>query len=146
MPPAIVCVPARDEAERLPRLLRSLDGQAGFSPEERLRVVVVANNCSDGTADIVRALEASGAIPNLDLRLIEVQVAGAAAHVGTARRMALEAGADWFAADGIRDGILLTTDADVRPPAGWVAANLRALAEADVVGGRLVIDAEDEAA
>ena len=42
--PAIVCVPARDEAERLPRLLRSLAAQEGLFEDVKLRVIVVANN------------------------------------------------------------------------------------------------------
>lgn len=140
----VVCVPARDEAERLPRLLAGLAAQDGFSPERRLRVVVLANNCTDGTAEAVRALEASGTIGPLALRLIDAELVGARAHVGTARRMALDAGADWLDADGHPDGVLLTTDADARLPPDWIAANLRALRTADVVGGRLVIDDEGE--
>ncbi|MDP4002126.1 glycosyltransferase family 2 protein [Methylobacterium sp. NEAU K] len=137
----VVCIPARNEAERLPRLLASLAGQEGFSARAPLRVVVLANNCTDGTAAAVRALDASGALATLALRMIEAELVGADAHVGTARRMALDAGADWLEADGGgMDGILLTTDADARLPADWVAANLRALHASDVVGGRLVID------
>ena len=136
----VVCVPARDEAERLPRLLTTLAGQDGVSPEARLRVVVLANNCTDGTADAVRALRESGAIDRLDLRVMEETLSGAQAHVGTARRMALDAGAGWLEADDRPDGVLLTTDADARLPPGWITANLRALRAADVVGGRLVID------
>lgn len=136
----VVCVPARNEAERLPRLLTTLAGQDGFSPEARLRVVVLANNCTDGTAGAVQALGESGAIDALALRLMEEDLSGAQAHVGTARRMALDAGADWLDADGRPDGVLLTTDADARLPPDWIAANLRALRGADIVGGRLVID------
>ena len=138
---AVVCIPARDEAERLPRLLRSLAGQADLPGNAPLRVVVLANNCRDGTPDLVRRQEADGALAGLALRLIEVQVEGPEAHVGTARRMALEAGADWLAEDG-GDGVLLTTDADAWVPPDWVAANLAALEHADVVGGRLVLDAD----
>ncbi|MDP4024606.1 glycosyltransferase family 2 protein [Methylobacterium sp. NEAU 140] len=143
--PCVVCVPARDEAQALPRLLATLDRQEGFSDSGKLRVVVLANNCADGTADAVRAQRAAGAIPALDLRLIDVTLTGEAAHVGTARRMALDAGADWLDADGAADGVLLTTDADARLPETWVAANLRALERADVVGGRLVIDGDGAA-
>lgn len=143
--PCAVCIPARNEAARLPRLLASLAEQDGILRQRSLRVVVLANNCTDGTVAAVRALEASGTLAPLALRLIEVQLTGAEAHVGTARRMALDTGADWLAADGIRDGVLLTTDADARLPADWVAANLRALETADVVGGRLVIADDGEA-
>lgn len=139
----VVCIPARNEAERLPRLLASLDRQIGVPTP--LRVVVLANNCTDGTAEAVRAGQASGGWAALAIRLIEATLSGAEAHVGTARRMALAAGAEWLAADGVPDGVLLTTDADARLPADWIAANLRALEQADVVGGRLVID-EDGAA
>lgn len=134
----VVCIPARNEAERLPLLLASLDGQTGISTP--VRVVVLANNCTDGTVTAVRARQSAGTWPALEIRLIEATLSGTQAHVGTARRMALDAGADWLAADGVPDGVLLTTDADARLPADWVAANLRALAQADVVGGRLVID------
>jgi len=134
----VVCIPARNEAERLPLLLASLDGQTGVSAP--VRVVVLANNCADGTAAMVRAGQASGTWAALDIRLIEATLSRTEAHVGTARRMALEAGVDWLAEDGVPDGVLLTTDADARLPADWIAANLQALAYADVVGGRLVID------
>ena len=140
----VVCVPARDEVERLPRLLLSLAAQDGTRPAGRLRVVALANNCSDGTVEAVRALEASGAIDALALRLIEAELAGGEAHVGTARRMALDAGAGWLEDDGHPDGVLLTTDADARLPPDWIAANLGALRTADVVGGRLVIDDDGE--
>lgn len=143
--PCVVCIPARNEAERLPRLLASLAAQEGVSARAPLRVVVLTNNCRDGTVQAVRDVEASGILATLALRLTDVELAGAEAHVGTARRMALEAGADWLEADGQPDGILLTTDADARLPADWVTANLRALEAADVVGGRLVIDEDGTA-
>lgn len=136
MRPCVVCVPARNEAERLPLLLATLAGQDAEGP---VRVVVLANNCTDGTADAVRA----GRFDRLDVRLIEASLAPPDAHVGTARRMALDAGADWLDEIGGKDGILLTTDADARLPDNWISANLRALEQADVVGGRLVIDGDE---
>lgn len=141
-PAAVVCVPARDEVERLPRLLRSLAVQDGFSQNNRLRVVIAANNCSDGTVEAVRAMIADGETAALDLRLIATEFAPDAAHVGTARRLALDTGADWLAAEGCADGVLLTTDADAWLPPDWVAANLHALRDAEIVGGRLVIERE----
>jgi GT2 family glycosyltransferase len=143
--PCVVCIPARNEAERVPRLLASLAAQNGISVRAPLRVLVLANNCTDGTVAAVEEVEASGLLATLTLQVRAVELAGAEAHVGTARRMALDAGADWLTADGAPDGILLTTDADARLPASWIAANLRALRAADVVGGRLVIDEDDSA-
>ncbi|GLS46813.1 glycosyltransferase [Methylobacterium brachythecii] len=142
--PAVVCVPARDEVERLPRLIRSLAAQDGYSKANRLRVVVVANNCSDGTVQAVETMIARDETACLAVRLIETTFAPVSAHVGTARRLALDTGADWLVADGCADGVLLTSDADAWLPPTWVAANLSALAEAEIVGGRLVIAYERE--
>jgi hypothetical protein len=133
---AVVCVPARNEAEALPRLLHSLGAQDG-TEGSRLRVLVLANNCSDDTAGAARRAAEQA---RLDLRLIEASLSPEVAHVGTARRTALDAGAAWLEAEGVADGILLSTDADAVAPQNWVIANLRALKGAELVGGRLVID------
>ena len=139
---AVVCIPARNEAGALPRLIRSLDRQVAASPEARLRVVVLANNCTDDTVEVLNALGDAGTGANLHLRVVEARLAPAVAHVGTARRMALDTGAAWLRDEGVVDGVLLSTDADAVAPPDWVSANLRALETADLVGGRLVIDTE----
>ncbi len=141
---AVVCVPARNEAGALPRLIRSLAAQVGAGPEARLRVVVLANNCTDDTVPILRALEGGDIGATLRLRVVEARIAPPDAHVGTARRMALEAGAAWLRAEGVGDGVLLSTDADAVAPPGWALANLRALEDAELVGGRLVIDPQTD--
>lgn len=140
---AVVCVPARNEAEALPRLIRSLDRQQGTGDGARLRVLVLANNCTDATADTLRAMARAGDVPNLDLRVVEATIPPPDAHVGTARRRALDAGAEWLAGDRVADGVLLSTDADAIVPEDWVRANLRALRRAELVGGRLVLQADE---
>ena len=137
---AVVCVPARNETERLPRLLSTLALQYGFGPDRRLRVLVVVNNSHDGTAARVR--EALPSWPALSVRLVEDVYDDPDAHVGTARRRALDLGADWLEDDC--EGVLLSTDADARLAPGWIRANLAALNGAEMVGGRLVIDRESE--
>lgn len=134
---AIVAIPAHDEAERLPRALASLAGQRGFGKDRRLPVLVLANNCRDETAKLARAFAALPEGAALDLHVVEIAFAATEAHVGTARRKAMDLAAERVGAAGI----LLTTDADVRLPPDWVAANIAALDGADIVGGRLVIDA-----
>ena len=137
---AVVCVPARDEAERLPALLASLAAQHGFGAEARLGVVIVANGCTDGTAAIARRLESE----TLARRVVETTFPPEAAHVGTARRLALDTGAAWLEDEGLPRGVLLSTDADARVPPGWVASNLAALREAEIVGGALLLEEEGE--
>ncbi|MCJ2014012.1 glycosyltransferase [Methylobacterium sp. J-076] len=138
--PCVVCVPARNEAARLPLLLETLASQDAAAP---VRVVVLANNCTDDTVAAVRAGQESGRFGRLDLRVLEAILEAPDAHVGTARRMALDAGAAWLDELGGEDGVLLTTDADARLPETWLSANLRALENAEIVGGRLVIDGDD---
>ena len=139
---AVVCVPARNEAEVLPRLIRSLDQQSGTGDGVCLRVVVLANNCTDDTVATLYALERNAQIPHLALRIIEATIASPDAHVGTARRRALDAGAAWLDQEGVTEGVLISTDADAVAPADWVTANLRALRNAELVGGRLVLHGE----
>lgn len=137
---AVVCVPARNEAEVLPRLLRSLDCQRGASRQARLRVLVLANNSTDDMIARIERMQRDGELANLDLRVPQASLAREVAHVGTARRMALDAGAAWLEAEGVVDGVLLSTDADAVAPSNWAIDNLRALDKVEIVGGRLVID------
>lgn len=139
---AVVCVPARNEADTLPRLLRSLDRQKGVRDGARLRVIVVANNCTDSTVETLKALSARSELVHIELRVLEVTIPSEQAHVGTARRRALDAGMDWLDRDGVKNGVLLSTDADAIAPENWVISNMRALQTAELVGGRLVINSD----
>jgi hypothetical protein len=137
-PPFCVCVPARDEEERLPRLLDALAQQSVYGP---IVVAICLNNCSDGSADVVAAAmdrHAGRLSIAIDIRDFPAELA----HAGSARATAMAMGMKRLGDDG---GVLIATDADARPPADWIAANLDAVAAgADIVGGRLVLD-EDEA-
>ncbi len=138
----VVAVPARNEAERLPALLRSLSRQTWLRQGRRLTVVVVLNNCTDSSAAVLH--DAARCHPSLDLVGVEVTFAAADAHVGSARRLALETA--WTRAGCSDAAVLITTDADARPTENWVDANLTAIAHgADLVGGHIIGDPEEEA-
>lgn len=137
----VVAVPARSEAERLPALLAALSRQTWCDRGRRLPVVLVLNNCTDRSAAVVEAQRSL--LPRLDLTVVDVTLVGAAAHVGTARRMAMDHALHGRSATAVA---LLTTDADAQPEAGWIDANLAALdAGADLVGGRIIGDPVEEA-
>lgn len=139
----IVAIPARNEAERLPALIESLSRQSWLEISgRRLHVIVVLNNCNDGSAEV--AAKAAAGYPNLQVELIEVEFPPGQAHVGAARRLAMERA--WSTVSDPSRSLLLTTDADAVPSPAWIDANLAAImAGADIVGGLIVGDKAEEA-
>jgi glycosyl transferase family 2 len=137
----IVAVPARNEADHLPSLLKALSAQSWLkSHHSPLRVVVVLNNCTDASADVTRAIALK--TPSLSLDVVEVDFEPAIAHVGSARRLAMDRAADIVN----RRGVILSTDADAVPSSNWVEANLFEVeCGADLVGGHIVGDPIEEA-
>lgn len=128
-----VCVPARNEEARLPTLLDALAAQdvTGAIP-----LALCINNSDDRGAEVAREHPAC-LTGRITLLLDECRLPPDVAHVGTARGRAMNAGAALIG----EAGVLLTTDADCRPPTDWISANLAAIAAgADLVGGRIDID------
>ncbi len=132
--PAVVAIPARDERDRIADCLRALalqDGQHGHA------ILLLLNNTTDGTAEVVRAL-----MPRLPcpVHLVEHHFAPARANAGEARRLAMSLAAHMTE----ENGVVLTSDADGRVAPDWMEANRAALdAGADAVCGRAVIDPEE---
>jgi glycosyl transferase family 2 len=137
----IVAVPVRDEAERLPALIEALDRQTWTSQTGHvLPVIFVLNNCHDDSARVLKA--ASARSSRLALSIIDVHFPSHCAHVGSARRLAMEEALRMAG----RNSVLLTTDADAVPASNWIETNLRAIEQgADLVGGCIIGDREEEA-
>jgi GT2 family glycosyltransferase len=137
----IVCVPAHNEAERLAALLKSLQQQTWIEKNNKsLAVVLVLNNCDDTSQMVVQ--KAIEGLPSVSLTLLEVRFPPEQAHVGSARRLAM----DRAFALAPQNSVLLTTDADARPRHDWIEANLCAIRNgADLVGGSIVGDKDEEA-
>lgn len=129
----VVAIPVRNEAARLGRCLDALAAQtypAAFGP---LTVVLVLNNCTD---DSVAVAERWAAHSTLDVRIQVVHLPPAEAHVGKARRLAMDGAALLLEGRGRADGAILTTDADTVVARDWVLQTLKAFAAgADVVAG-----------
>lgn len=111
-PAVSVVVPVRDAADALAGCLDALAGQVGVPSFE---VVVVDNGSTDTSAALARAHPAV-------TRVVTEPAPGsyAARNAGIATA---------------RGGVLAFTDADCRPLPGWLAAGLRAIDGADLVGG-----------
>src|ERR1700679_4230559 len=99
--PIVVAIPVRDEAERIGPCILALARQTR-KPDA---VVLLLNNCSDGTETIARELAPS--LP-YELHIICHTFPPAIANAGQARRLAMQHAADLAG----REGVLLTTDAD----------------------------------
>jgi hypothetical protein len=132
-PHTVVAIPVKDEAERLPACLQALATQEGVDLGD-VAVLVMLNNCTDGTAQAVRA--AAAALP-YRLEMHQVELDAAHANAGWARRLAMEAAAKIAAPDGV----LLTTDADTLVHCDWIEANLREIETGhDAVAGYVMAD------
>jgi hypothetical protein len=132
--PVVVAIPVRNEEVQIGGCIDALAAQSvPFS-----RLVLLLNNCSDGTEEVCRRRAAR--VPNLDI--LHVRLVGAQASAGQARRLAWERAASFAAG-----GVILTTDADARPERTWIARNLQALtAGAEAVCGMAALQASDKGA
>ncbi|NBB24655.1 glycosyltransferase [Porphyrobacter sp. SLTP] len=131
--PVVVCVPARNEAKRLPLLLEALAHQTLSAP---INVALCVNNSTDGSAEAAEEAVAK-ADGRLRLNLLTCEFPPERAHAGSARRAAMDLGAGWLNED---DALLVSTDADCRPPADWLEANLASAGPMRIVGGRVELD------
>jgi cellulose synthase/poly-beta-1,6-N-acetylglucosamine synthase-like glycosyltransferase len=124
-PMVSIVVPARNEANTIPRCL---DGLRRLDyPPEKFEILLVNDHSDDGTEEIMKQFASE--VPNakvLSIGLIPGQATGYSA--------ALAAGAN--AAKG---KYILITDADCEVSPGWIKAMLSALAGTAVAGGFLVL-------
>ena len=128
-------MPARNEADRLGALLDALAAQDTPGP---VPVVIALNNTTDRSREVVAEAGRRHGL-RLALTLDDHVFAPAAAHAGSARARAMALGLERLGPGS--NGVLLSTDADTRPPTDWARANLEAIAAgADLVGGCLVLD------
>ena len=134
-------MPARNEALLIGAALQALVQQRDVRCV--YEVIVLANNCSDQTAARARAVAPTG--PACAIHVVEVAWPAAIAHVGRARRALMDCAALRLQASRAADGLIISTDADTRVEADWLAANVSAIdAGAAAVGGRITAAAPAE--
>jgi len=132
-PDVVVAVPVKDEEERIVACVASLANQVDVDFAS-VAVILLLNNCSDDTAERIRAL---GPELPFTVHLREVELPAPYANAGWARRLAMEAAAELVNADGL----ILTTDADTQVECDWIAANQREIARGvDAVAGYVIAD------
>ncbi len=129
---ACVCVPARNEAEHIGRLIEALAQQTTQIP---FAVAICVNNSSDTTRSAAVGATLRFRAPFL-LEIIQRDFEPDLAHAGSARRAAMDLGAEIVGSGGL----LISTDADCRPPPDWVHANLAHFMPDRIIGGRIQLD------
>lgn len=128
----LVVIPARDEEEVVAACLASVRAAAVAAGRERpsleVRVVLVADACTDRTAEIARAAGAE---------VVEI----AAGSVGVARQAGVERGARLWPSGASGPLWIASTDADSVVPESWIRDQLAAADDgADLVVGRVEPD------
>lgn len=122
-----VCVPVRNEAVLLPRLLDALARQ---TRADGFVLCLLLDACTDDSAAVV-----ASRIDGLPYPVVMREAAGCTApNAGRARGAAMALGLDTVG----ETGTLLSTDADSVPAPDWVANTLAALRLADVAAGLIV--------
>ena len=112
-----VGIPARNEADALPACVAALVRAADKAEIGWLHIVVLANNCQDGTA----STPGRDLGPRVSLHMIEAELPPERAHAGWARRLALDAAFTHLRAG---DDLLLSTDADTLVAEDWLSRTL----------------------
>jgi glycosyltransferase involved in cell wall biosynthesis len=143
-----VAIPARNEAELLGTALAALAAQQPLASGPPVRgtydAIVFVNNSSDATVEVARAFAA--AHPEFPLTDACADLPRAVAHVGTARKLVMDAAAARFAAGRRPGGLVATTDADTLVAPDWIAQTYRAAADADAIASHVALGEEQIAA
>jgi glycosyltransferase involved in cell wall biosynthesis len=141
-----VCIPARDEAALIGTTLAALGAQRTIQgeplPRDFFDVIVFANNCTDGTAAVVRRVAAR--TPQVRIFALEGTLHGAAAHIGTARKSVLDIAAERFLRAGRPDGIIASIDSDTLAAEHWIGWIDREMRGRDAVAGHVTIAEIDQ--
>lgn len=142
--PVVVAIPAHNEAARLSQCLAALavqrDDTGAPVAAEAFEILVFANNCTDGSADIARAC--GDQIPQRVI-VVEERLSSDQSNAGWARKRAMDL-ASARLSDKIGPGIIMTTDADSCVSPTWFHATMTELNNgADCVAGYIDANAAD---
>ncbi len=147
---ATVVVPARNEEASLAATLDALRLQVEADGEpldgRTYEVLLLLNNCTDGSLAVAERY--AERYPEFALSLVCCELAPEDAHVGTARRMLMDAACARLEGQGRRNRssaqAILSTDADTLVAPEWVSANLAEITRgAEVVGGVIHLFVEE---
>ena len=140
-----VIVPVRNEAEALKTTLLALNNQVDLQgkplAKNRYEIIVLANNCSDYSAEIARRFAQTHSIV---LHIVEMTLNSDRAHIGWVRKLLMDEAYRRLKFIGRNLGIIASTDGDTQVCATWIAATLAEIQNgADAVSGRIVTNSRE---
>lgn len=141
-PKIAIAIPVCNELERIDRCVEALANQrdraGALLGRGCIRVVLLANSCTDGTYEhILKNLERW----RVAVTAFNIRLPASRQHAGGARRMANHAALDVLPERG---GLLFMTDADSAVPADWVARHAAILRGGyDAVAGLIHLHPDD---
>jgi hypothetical protein len=138
-----VIVPVRNEAETLQQTLNALLEQTNLDgtclDPTSYEVILLANNCSDRSAEIARQFGAQH--PSFKLHLVERVLPPVEAYIGRVRQLLMDEAYHRLMLLDRPQGIIASTDGDSQVASTWIAATRWEIEQgADAVGGRIVTD------
>ena len=142
-----VVIPVRNEALRLTHTLAALaeqtDGADLALDPACYEVLLLANNCTDDTAEIAR--EFARRHPAFALHVLEAALPPEEANVGTARRRLMDTALARFERLDRPHGLIASTDGDTRVARDWVWQLGRARQQgAQAIGGRVLTEPDKD--
>ncbi|NJL45382.1 MAG: glycosyltransferase [Leptolyngbyaceae cyanobacterium SM2_3_12] len=118
-----VVVPVRNEAEHLPAMLKALtqqvDTQGHPLDPDSYEVLLLANNCTDGSADLARAWGLTH--PQFNFHVLDVNLPQSQACVGYARQLVMNEAYQRLMTVGLNRRIIASTDGDTEVSPTWLA-------------------------
>lgn len=138
-----VIIPVRNEAHGLTRTLAALAAQTDATGQTLnpacYEVLLLANNCTDDTAQVARAFARQH--PALALHALEATLPPEEANVGTARRRLMDVAFVRFEQLDRPHALIASTDGDTRVAPDWVWQMLTARqGGAQAIGGRVLTE------
>lgn len=140
-----VAIPVRNEAANLDLTLKALVEQIDLDGRKfdsrRYEILVLANNCTDDSAALVRSWQLKSSLP---IHLAEIELPAAEANCGRARQTVMNAAFARLKNLNNQRAIIATTDGDTRVAPDWIAATITEInLGADAVSGRIMIDPQE---
>ncbi|MBE9464960.1 glycosyltransferase [Dyadobacter subterraneus] len=141
-----VILPVRNEQDNLFKTLEALRNQKDNEGRQlsysKYEVLLLANNCTDDSAEFARTYQKT--YPEFSLHIEEIQLAPDVAHIGTVRRLLMDAAYNRFALLKRPQGIIASTDSDSEVDKNWVFNTIEEIKKGnDVVGGRILTRPEN---